>query len=166
MQFFYIISVVIHILAAAAWIGSGLFLAFIFFPLMRKPELKNQVLNILRQSGQRLRIFAWFAFLMLFLSGSFNVIHRYGIEAIATKGFWSSGTGFLLAIKLMLFLLIIIISFYHDFIVGPKAAALSEAKPDSTQVRKLRKRAAFCGVLNILLGVIIIILAVMIVRGL
>ena len=165
MQIIYIISVVIHIMAAVSWIGGALFLAFIIFPSMRSPELKVQRGQIVRLIGKRLRVSGWIAFALLSITGCFNIVFRFGTEAIMMKSFWIQGAGLMLALKLILFSFIIAISLYHDFVVGPKSTAASKENPGSPKAIALRKQAAFHGRINILLGIIVLILAVIIVRG-
>jgi hypothetical protein len=54
---------------------------------------------------------------------------------------------------------------FHDFFLGPRAAAAWEADPASAETFRLRRQAVQLGRLNLLLALVVIVLGVMLVRG-
>ena len=67
-------------------------------------------------------------------------------------------------VKLVLVLLVLLLSAVHDFAVGPRAAALKRADPDSVRARSLGRLASRIARANLLLTLAILALAVMLVR--
>jgi hypothetical protein len=63
---------------------------------------------------------------------------------------------------LILFLIVVTISAYHDFYSGPKSLQLN---PDDPKSKKLIRTARIIGELNLLLALIAAGLGVVIVRG-
>jgi hypothetical protein len=62
--------------------------------------------------------------------------------------------------------LVIALSLYHDFAVGPAATRAMQADPGSAAALTLRRRAALLGRTNALLSLVIMTLALLLVRGL
>jgi hypothetical protein len=79
--------------------------------------------------------------------------------------FWQSSFGRTLAIKLLVVAAILAISGFHDFHVGPRAAAAWESDARSAATLGLRRQAVQLGRVNLLLALIAIVFGVMLVRG-
>ena len=84
--------------------------------------------------------------------------------------FLRSGFGHAVVMKLTLFVVVLGLSAYHDFHLGPRAseamaraAAGEPTSPEATE--KMRRRASLIGRANALLALAIVGLAVVIVRG-
>jgi putative copper export protein len=71
----------------------------------------------------------------------------------------------LLTWKILLFMVILILAGLHDFWLGPKASRLMQEQPDSPSALRARKTASWLGRINLFIGLIIILLAVMMIRG-
>jgi hypothetical protein len=65
----------------------------------------------------------------------------------------------------MLFAAVLIISGFHDFYAGPKAAELMDNQPKSAQTSRLRKISSWIGRLNLLLGLGILYFAIRVARS-
>jgi len=70
-----------------------------------------------------------------------------------------------LRIKLPVVAMILLISAVHDFVIGPRATAEGGANPTSPHTRRLKAQASWLGRLNLLLGMTVVALGVMLVRG-
>jgi len=162
----YLLSMWLHILAAAAWIGGMLFLVLVIVPLLRRPELRAQAAQLVRQTGRRFRTVGWAALWILLLTGTFNLLYRgIGLEALARLEFWQGPFGRALAIKLALVAVVLLLSGVHDFFVGPRATEAWQSDPGSARALRLRRSASWMGRLNLLLALVIVAMAVILVRG-
>ena len=79
--------------------------------------------------------------------------------------FWAGPFRKLLAVKLIVFSLILASSALHDFVVGPRAVAIWRERPGSAEATRLRRQATQFGRLNLLLALLMVALGVMLVRG-
>ena len=162
----YVLSVWIHILAAAFWIGGMLFLVVILVPALRKLEDRQLAVRLVRETGRRFRLAGWIALITLAATGTSNLYLR-GVRwpQLMTPEFWKLPFGSVLAAKLSLVLVILVISAVHDFSIGPRASASLQANPTSPEALRLRSLATWFGRLNLLLALIVAACGVMLVRG-
>jgi len=167
MRALYLFSVWLHILAAAVWIGGMVFLALVLVPVTRRPEYRPIAAGLVQWTGERFRWVGWTCLGLLVLSGGFNLAYQgFGWADLWTGRLWEGGFGRVLAVKLLLVAVILLLSAVHDFLVGPRATVLWQARPDSPEARRLRRRASWFGRLNLALGLAVVALAVLLVRGL
>lgn len=116
----YLLSMWLHILAAAAWIGGMLFLVFVIVPVLRLPELRGHAAQLVRQTGRRFRTVGWVALMTLILTGTFNLLYlRVGLTTLLRPDSWQTPFGRALGIELALVVLVLVLSGIHDFVVGP-----------------------------------------------
>ncbi len=165
----YILSVVIHILSVVVWLGSAAFLVIAALPFFKKIA-PDQLLSFFEFSEKRLRIIGWSAFLLLLLTGIYSIHYRFGFSSITQQAFWIDGAGQLLFFKLLLFVVIIGLSFWHDFISGPKTLGIWREFRNGrleceNELSKLRRYASLLGRIIGIIAIAIIVLAVKIVRG-
>ncbi len=166
MRWLYLVSVWLHVLAAAIWVGGLIFVALVVVPVIRRPELQGAAARLIHFTGIRFRWVGWACFVLLFLTGLFNVLVR-GIawaDLLAAQ-FWTGPFGKLLAAKLVVFALILASSAVHDFVVGPRAVALWQEHPGSAEATRLRRQATHFGRLNLFLALLVVALGVILVRG-
>jgi len=78
---------------------------------------------------------------------------------------WATPFGRLLAHKLALVVLVLALSAVHDFIVGPRAAALMRDDPGSPGALAWRRAASWMGRVNLLLALAVLAIAVALVCG-
>ena len=152
----YLISVFVHVICAALWIGGMLFI-----PLVLVPSIKKQPNRIwlLHKTGIKFRFYGWIAVIILFISGFLNMYFR-GIPF--TKEFFvNSSYGKLMLLKLAFFALMLIVGGIHDFYIGMKS--IDEMQQSSG--RKFKLLARWTGMLNLLLALYIAFLGVVISRG-
>lgn len=165
MHALYLSSVLLHILAATAWIGAMFFLMLIVVPMLRRGD-RAQGAAFLSASGPRLRAMAWASFAVLFLTGLYNLSRRgVHLEDLTRPEWVASSFGHLVLLKLALFVAVVGLSAIHDFRIGPNAARAMAKAPTSEEARRLRLMASVMGRANALLALVILAVAVMLVRG-
>jgi len=148
MHTLYLLSVWVHILAATVWIGGMLFLVLVVVPWLRKGARPDAAV-FLRETGERFRNVGWICFVVLLITGTFNL--------------WVRGTT--VVVKLSAFFLVLMVSSIHDFVIGPRATRAIAADAGSTEAQVQRRRASVLGRVNVLLALILVAAGVMLVRG-
>jgi len=151
MTVLYLLSVWVHILAAAVWIGSMAFFAIAVVPALRGAENREAVLPMVRAIGKRFRWVAWACLAVLVVTGVTNLWLR-GIDTstLLAGEFWATGFGRTLAHKLALVGLVVVVTVGHDALSG---------SPERRRLTSWLGRAA------LVLSVGVVLLAVALVRG-
>lgn len=166
MHAIYLLSVWMHILAAVAWVGGTIFLVIVLVPAIRRPEFGGIAPALIRSMALRFRWVGWVCFCIFVVTGLLNLVARgIGFKELQEPAFWQGSFGRTLAIKLLLVAAILSISAFHDFSLGPRAAAVWEAQRDSAGTLRLRRQAMQLGRLNLVLALAVILLGIMLVRG-
>ncbi|MEX0929566.1 MAG: CopD family protein [Balneolales bacterium] len=166
MRTIYLISVYIHLLAMMVWLGGMAFMAMIVIPVTRKKMFRSMSAGLIRTTGERFRPVAWVCLSLLLVSGIFMLGSRGFSWADLWTGRLFQGTfGLIFAHKLVFFGVILFISGIHDFYLGPKAARLLSGSADQPVTGRFRKLSSWAGRINMLLGLIVVMLGVMLVRG-
>jgi Predicted integral membrane protein len=154
----YRISVFLHIFAFSIWFGGMIFISLILRPSIMRRQDYPEIIDVVARKFSKITWF--FIFPVLFVSGFFNSYFRTG-EINPFE--WSQyAPGKIALVKFHLFILILILSALHDFKLGPKAVELmkSNANPE-----KFRKLSGIVGRVNFLLGIVMLILGILLVRG-
>jgi putative copper export protein len=154
-------SITLHLLAAAAWLGSMAFLASVLVPVLRGRGAAERR-DLLAETGLRLRGLVWPSFGLLVVTGVLQLYlrgYRWG-DVLGTM--WQGPAGHALAVKLSLFALALGLAAYHDFGLGPAALALPPGDP---RAEPLRRRASLLGRLVFLLALGIFASAATFARG-
>lgn len=156
MSTVYLISVYIHVICAAFWIGGMLFI-----PLVLVPGIKNQPNRVLllHKTGIKFRFYGWLSVIILIITGISNIYFR-GLP-FTIDFFINTSYGKLLSIKLSLFVFMLLVGGIHDFYIGMK----SIDEMQQTSGNKFKMLARWTGMLNLLLALIIAFLGVAISRG-
>lgn len=166
MHLFYLFSVWLHILAVAVWLGGMVFVALVLVPVIRQPENERVAASIVQLTGLRFRSAGWICLVLLFLTGTFNLFYRGFVWADLWGGrIWEGTFGRVLALKLLLFAAVFLLSCLHDFAIGPRAAAVWRMDPASPETKRLRRQASWIGRLNLVLALVIVVLGIVLVRG-
>lgn len=167
----YHLSVFVHILSAIVWIGGMLFLALVIVPTTRGlPPVERAAL--FGAVGRRFRTIGWACIALLVITGTINAAYR-GVTwgNLFSAELWSSPFGSTLAWKLGVILVLLGLSAYHDFVLGPRSIrVLERAGPDAPpdvhqEAQRLRKRASYIGRGEAILALVVLALAIMLVRG-
>lgn len=166
MRSLYLISVFIHLLSMIVWLGGMAFIAMILIPVTREHIFRTFSSDLIRRTGERFRIIAWVCLMLLLASGISMIGARgYVWQDLITGRLFEGTFGLIFAHKLTLFGLILIISGVHDFYLGPKAAFLMSENTMQSSSGKYRKLTSWAGRFNMLLGLIVVMLGVLLVRG-
>ena len=152
----YLLSIYLHIIFAAFWIGGMLFL-----PLILMPNIKNnpERTHLLFHTGIKFRFYGWIALIGLIITGIINMHFKdfsFNIEFLT-----NNQIGKLLGIKLLLFCIMIAISGLHDFYIGTKT--IEQIQQNKT--KNIKQLARWSGRINLLIALSIAFLGVIISRG-
>ena len=165
MHALYLLSVWVHLLAATVWIGGMLFLVLVVVPWLRRGG-RAEAAVFLRETGLRFRNVGWTCFLLLVVTGTFNLWVRGVRLSDFYRAEWlASPFGKTVVVKLGAFLLVLAVSAIHDFVVGPRATRAIAADARSPAARVERRRASVLGRLNVVLALILVGAGVVLVRG-
>jgi putative copper export protein len=103
---------------------------------------------------------AWAALGILVVTGLAGLVQR-GMSNPA-GAMWAQPFGRILAVKLALVLPVLVLGAFHDFAIGPRAAALRRA--GDPRAPRLGKTVSWLARLSMLLTVAIVTLAIVMVR--
>jgi copper resistance protein D len=165
MPALYYLNVTVHVLAAMFWLGGMFFLAVVGAPALRAVEPAALRQQLFQELGVRFRTAGWWAIAVLVVTGVVNLHYRHFLQWQGlwdNPAFWRTPTGHALATKLVAVAAMLVVSFVHDFVIGPRAG---HAVPGSAEAVALRTRAAWLARANALLGLVVVIAAVRLARG-
>ena len=102
MDALYVLSVWVHIVAAATWVGGSIFLVTVIVPTALCPEFRDRGLVFVHRAARRFLWVGWICFALLTATGLFNLFVHGGSdwEMLGRGQFWSSSYGKVLAGKL------------------------------------------------------------------
>ena len=122
------------------WIGGMLFIALVLVPVTRRLDDPALRARLVQQTGRRFRTVGWIALGVLVLTGLVNLwLHPF---LLASPRFhW----------KAALIVLALILSAFHDFVLGPRAG-VPGADPS------VRVRASWVARLNVVVALAIVLL--------
>jgi putative copper export protein len=158
----------IHLLAAVIWVGGMAFLAFVLGPYGRRlPD--DQRAELFQSVGRRFSRISWPLIVILIITGPLSLYFRGVPPADAFSPlFLSTYYGQAILIKAILFILIIVLSAAHDFLIGPRVhdilaglRSLPEEQRQEARERALRMRrtASYIGRVNFILALAILYFA-------
>lgn len=165
MRAIYLVSVWVHILAATVWVGGLFFVALVLVPWLKRGD-RALAGAFFRDTGERFRGVGWTCFAILLVTGVFNLwVRGVRLADFVSLTWIASPFGVTVVLKLAAFSAVLVVSAFHDFVVGPRAAAAIECDAGSPEAEMLRRRAAQLGRLNGVLALALLGLGVMLVRG-
>ena len=156
MSLWYLISVFVHIIFAAFWIGGMLFLPLVILPGIKQHPDR---IAILYKTGITFRYYGWIALAVLATTGWLNMYFR-GLP-FTWAFFTQSDYGVLVSYKLLIFTGILLVSGVHDFYFGSKALEEMQQSDNS----KLKLLARWSGRINLILSLLMAFLGVVLSRG-
>jgi uncharacterized membrane protein len=134
------------VVAAITWIGGMLFIALVLVPVTRRlddPALRTRLVHDL---GVRFRAVGWIAVVTLLVTGGGN-LWMHPVLLSSPRLHW----------KLGLVVLALILSGFHDFVLGPRAGGPG-ADPSA------RTRASWVARVNVLVVLVIVALGLSLFR--
>ena len=146
----YVLTVALHVLAAAVWVGSLVFFALAVAPVVRRVEPDERRAAMLTALGQRVRIVGWACLALLAVTGVAS-LQFHGIDSahLLDAGFWAAGFGRTLAHKLELVLALLGTTAAHDVLAPSRHGPL----------------VSWLGRASLLLSIAVLVIAVALVRG-
>lgn len=166
MRLVYLMSVWLHILAAAIWVGGMVFLSLVLVPVVRRAEYRGMAASLIRRTGLRFRWVGWACLGVLLATGMFNLAYRGMTRADVWSGrLWHGSYWSILGVKLLLVGLILFLSGLHDFVIGPRASVLWQSTPLEPKAWRARRQAGWIGRINLILGLGAMACGVMLARG-
>ena len=138
----------LHIIFASFWIGGMLFMVLVLSPYVRKlpPTISTEAYQ---EVGKRYSFWGTFIGLpLLLLTGLYNM----NLMGVSFSDLISGSSPYISTLKLKIgfYIITVILAFTHDLYLGPR----SVSNPT------LKKFARIFGVINLIIGLIIIYLAV------
>jgi len=168
MTTYYLINLVvfIHVMAAMMWVGGMLFIAIVVIPALKNFEPPQKRIEVISATATRFKKIGWISIGILFVTGLINIAnHGVTHKMIFSDSFLSTHFGKVLIIKLTLFLIMVLLSASHDFILGPKHIKLLERpKSDAeaqSEIAKNKKLVSWLARVNVIVVVMIVACAVM-----
>lgn len=153
--------VFLHVMSAMLWVGGIFFVSLVAVPAVREMEVRRRT-TLLSALGRRFRDVGWVLLAVLWATGATQMwIRGATVANILDGSFFTTRFGALMGSKLLIILVMMVVSGVHDWIVGPRAAAVAEAGGDPENLRRI---AAWLGRLNALLALGIVGHAVVMVR--
>lgn len=163
----YHLNVTVHLLAALLWLGGMFFLAVVGAPVLRGVDPPDLRARLFQELGRRFRTVGWWAIGVLLVTGIVNLHFRglLHVDVLSSGDFWSSRYGNALAWKLAAVTVMLVVSFLHDFVIGPAASAAGKPGGEEASGRRHRRWAAWLARLNALFGLVLVWAAVRLARG-
>lgn len=156
----YILSVFFHIVAACLWLGGMLFLILAFIPGIRKHPDK---VNLIATVSLKFRVVGLVALVILLITGVVQLEYR-GVQW-NMEYFTTTSLGRIAGFKILVFILILLISFIHDYYIGTKAIEAWKNNSDDSKTINLRNLSRLLGRANFVLALIAVFLGVILIRG-
>lgn len=161
MHGLYLFSVTVHVLAAILWVGGMGVFALAVVPAARRTLKPPEALALLRAVGTRFSTIGWWLLGTLLVTGLMNLHARGVLSMLGTATFWSTPFGSTLGWKLATVTVMTTMSWVHGRDARREAGGERPAAPDP----RARARSMMLGRLTFVLSVVVVVLAVMLVRG-
>ena len=146
----------IHLLAAAIWVGSQVFMFGAVVPALRAlgdEAARRRAVVVL---NRRFAWLGWGALAILVFTGIDNVIQRQDDYDIVFD--YDFRYAWIFVVKLVLVAVVIALTAIHSYVVGPRLLELQESHAGSAELSALRRLSIQLSVLNLLAGVAILFL--------
>jgi uncharacterized membrane protein len=133
------LSLLLHIVALALWLGTMAFFLVVFAPAVNQIQAGIGI-HALNRGRISFEAISWIAILIIFLTGAANLVFRYRGAAVQTQLYVV-----ILAIKLALFAAMLIHHCLQVFKYAPHIATLTAATPAATAIWPEELRSAWAG---------------------
>ena len=150
----------VHLIAAMVWIGGMAFLTLVASPSLRRSVSPEIQAMLYKDIGRRFKLVGWICIFVLIFTGPINIYHHIASHNMIYNG--EDGFHGYFVLKLGLVLIMIVISLFHDFVLGP---LLSERVREGLEPsRFLRLVVPWMGRVNLILGLIVVFLCLVLVQ--
>jgi uncharacterized membrane protein len=137
-----------------------LFLILAFIPGIRKHPDK---VNLIATVSLKFRVVGLVALVILLITGVVQLEYR-GVQW-NMEYFTTTSLGRIAGFKILVFILILLISFIHDYYIGTKAIEAWKNNSDDSKTINLRNLSRLLGRANFVLALIAVFLGVILIRG-
>lgn len=141
----------LHLIAAILWVGGMVFVGMVLAPLLRARLDSAQYASLMGEAGKRFMTIGWMCIATLVASGLLQAQGRPVISSTIFK------------IKIALAVLAILLSYIHDFVLGPRLAAgrNPSGARDAAALAGLRHRVVGLARFQLAVVILIVICAAM-----
>jgi len=153
----------IHLLAAATWVGSQVFMFVAVVPALRTLDeaARHRAVLVL---NRRFAWLGWGALAILVLTGISNVIDRQRDTDLVFN--YDFRYAWIFVVKLALVAVVIALTAIHTYVVGPRLLALQErGQATAADLGRARRLSIQLSVINLLAGVAILFLVTLLQNG-
>jgi uncharacterized membrane protein len=155
----------IHLLAATLWVGGQLMLFLAVMPAARAIDPPTARGPLVRAVTRRFGYLGWGALLLLILTGIGNVFERDDFYQPTGVFEYDYRYAWLLTAKLALVVIVVLLTAWHTFILGPRMLTMQEWGPagrtsadTEARLRRLRRLSMILTAITLLLSLVILYL--------
>lgn len=158
----------IHVAFVAVWVGSQVLVAVAVVPSLRRVQDGRQRLEALRVFTRRFNHVAWGAMAVIVISGGLMASERIDdVKAIGGDSIFDLRWGWIFAIKMSMFAVMVALVALHSFVVGPKQLELNQqaveraekagaAAGAETAARTLQRKSIRISVAGLVLSLLVL----------
>ena len=149
----------IHLLAAATWVGSQVFMFAAVVPALRTLDeaARHRAVLVL---NRRFAWLGWGALAILVLTGIDNVIREDDVFDFDVRYGW------IFVAKLVLVAVVFALTAIHSYAVGPRLMALQEGgQASAAELSRMRRLSIQLSAVNLLASVVILFLVALLQNG-
>lgn len=146
MNLFFIIRF-IHVITAVSWVGGIIIFSLVVFPSVRRSLPQELQKIFIKEAGVKFRRLGWIGFVVLIITGLYLLQNKWGLQEVWTMPHY----GHIVMAKLTLITVMLVLTFIHDFILGPRVS-LENKQWQRTLLLWLAR-------LNLIIGILIVFFA-------
>jgi uncharacterized membrane protein len=113
----YLTALIVHITCTAVWIGGNVFVVSLIRLLSKRTEFAELRGKIIYAYVMAYRLATYILFTLILFSGLYLVYSR----GLLNAKLWQTSIGQMALAKLLLFLLLMSLQLFHDFVFGPRS---------------------------------------------
>ena len=150
----------IHLLAAATWVGSQIFMFAAVVPALRALGDEAARRRAVLVLNRRFAWLGWGALAILVLTGTDNAIREDDVFDFDVRYGW------IFVAKLALVGVVFVLTAIHSYVLGPRLMALQEGgQASAAELSRMRRQSIQLSVVNLLAGVAILFLVALLQNG-
>ena len=143
----------IHLLAAATWVGSQVFMFAAVVPALRAMGDEAARYRAVVVLNRRFAWLGWGALAILVLTGINNAIREDDVFDFDVRYGW------IFVAKLVLVAVVIALTAIHSYVLGPRLMALQEGgQARAAELSRMRRQSIQLSAVNLLASVVILFL--------